>query len=67
MAAIQSIRNDKTECYRCIKKAINDGFRFYTWLSIDPLFENMRDDQQFEDIIAELKITVMEMRNQIEI
>jgi len=67
MAAIQSIRNDKTECYRCIKKAINDGFRFYAWLSIDPLFENMRDDQQFEDIIAELKITVLEMRHQIEI
>jgi serine/threonine protein kinase len=65
MAAIRSIRNEKEECYRCIKKAINDGFRFYAWLSIDPLFENMRDDQQFENINAELKNMVMEMRYQI--
>ncbi len=66
MAAIQAIRNNKTECYHWLEKAINDGFRFHTWLSIDPLFENMRDDQRFNEIIDQLEKSVTEMRYKIE-
>jgi tetratricopeptide (TPR) repeat protein len=66
MAAIWAIRNDKTECYLSLEKAINEGFRFYTWLSIDPLFENIRDDQQYEEIIAKLKKSVAEIRYKID-
>ena len=66
MAAIRAIRNEKSECYRLLNKAIDDGFRFYPWLSVDPLFENLRDDQQFKDILAQLEKSIKETRYQIE-
>jgi serine/threonine protein kinase/Tfp pilus assembly protein PilF len=61
IAAIHAIRNHKTECYRWLDKAIDDGFRFYSWLSIDPLFENIRDDRAFSETIARLEKSVTEM------
>jgi len=66
LAAIHAIRNQKNECYKWLDKAIKDGFRFYTWLSIDPLFENIRDDQRFEEIIGQLEKSVSEMQNRLE-
>jgi len=66
LAAIQAIRNNKAECYRWLEQAIKDGFRFHAWLSIDPLFENIRDDQRFNEIIAQLEKSVTDMRYRIE-
>jgi len=66
MAAIQAIRNNKDECYRWLRRTVLDGFRFHKWLAMDPLFENMRNDQQFMEIIRQLNTAVKKMQYQID-
>jgi tetratricopeptide (TPR) repeat protein len=64
-AAVNAIRGNKEEAYTWLEKAIDSGFRFYNWVQIDPLFENLREDSRFNTIIYRLKKKVEEIKTSI--
>lgn len=65
-AAIYAIRNDKAEAYRWLQKAFEAGWRDYRTALRDPWFENLRSENRFQQIIAQVKATVEEMRRRVQ-
>jgi tetratricopeptide (TPR) repeat protein len=66
IGAIHAISGNKTDAYKMLQNAIDSGFIEYRWLLISPVWENLRGDQQFQQIIAQLKARVEEMRKRAE-
>ena len=66
MAAIYAIRGDNRSCYQWLEKAIAGGFSLYSWLAVDPLFEEIRNDPKFYEITQKLESKVSVMAAEIE-
>jgi len=66
ISSIYSIDGNKEEAYKWFKKAIDAGWRYFRLGSRDPMLENLHGDEQFKQMIAEVKEMVYEMRKRIE-
>jgi len=66
LAAINAVQGNKTEAYKWLQKAIDAGWRTYRLGLIDPLLENLRNDEQFKQMMSQLKAKVDEMRKRVE-
>ena len=66
IAAIQSIQGNKEEALKWFQKTIDAGFLFYRFFERDSIFENIRDDARFKQIIDNTKAKVAEMRQRVE-
>ncbi len=66
LAAINAIQGNKAEAYKWLQKAIDAGWRTYRLGLIDPLMENLRNDEQFKQMMAQVKTNVDDMRKQVE-
>ncbi len=66
MARIHAILGNKPESYKWLQKAIDAGWRNYRYGSIDPLLENLHSDEQFKQVMMDLKAKVEEMRKRVE-
>jgi len=66
IAAIYAIQGKKKEAYKWLKKAIDAGGLYFRYQSRDPMLENLHEDEQFKQMIAEVKEMVYEMRKRIE-
>jgi len=66
LAATHAIRGDKSVCYQWLEKAVDEGFRMYTWLSIDPLFESIRGEERYNRIVYTLETQVLTARSATE-
>ena len=66
MAAIYAIQGNKDEALKWLQKAVDAGYRDYRYISRYPLFENIRDDARFKQIIDDTKAKVAEMRRRVE-
>jgi len=65
-AAIHAIQNNKKEAYTWLQKAIEAGWRNYRTTLRDAWFENLRNDGQFKQMMAQMKAKVDEMRKRVE-
>ncbi len=65
-AAIYAIRNQKSEAYTWLQKAIERGWRDYRTTLRDPWFEKLRSDDRFKQMMAQVKKQVDEMRSRVE-
>jgi len=65
-AAIHAIQNHKAEAYKWLQKAIEAGWRDYRFTIRDPWFENLRNDDQFKQMMAQVKAQVDAMRKRVE-
>ncbi|NLP10718.1 protein kinase [bacterium] len=66
-AAVFAIRNNKAEAYKWLQKAIEVGWRDYRTIERDPWFENLRSEDQLQQMMAQVKKQVDEMRKRLEI
>ena len=66
MADGYAMQGNKAEAYRWLQKAIAAGWRNYRWTEIDPLLENMRNEDRFKEMMADVKTRVEEMRRRVE-
>lgn len=60
------MQGNKAGAYKWLQKAIDAGWRNYRWAEIDPLLENMRNEDRFKQMIADVKAKVDEMRKRAE-
>jgi len=66
IAAINAIQGNKEEAYKWLKKAIDAGWRDFRLGIRDPLLESLREDEQFKQMMAQVKAMVDEMRKRVE-
>lgn len=66
LAAINAIQGNKQEAYKWLQKAIDAGWRDYRIGLKDPLLGNLRNDEQFQQMMAQVKAKVDEMRKKVE-
>ena len=66
LAEINAIQGNKTEAYAWLQKAVDAGERDYRWAAMDPLLENLRGDDKFKQMMADVKAKVDEMRKRVE-
>ncbi len=62
LAGIYAILGNKQEAYARLEKAIDKGFNDYRFIMIDPVFENIRNDEQFKRIITKMEDKIGEQR-----
>ena len=63
---IHAVQGNKPEAYKWLQRAIDAGFIQYRVLLISPLWESLRGDQQFQQMLTHLKARVEEMRKRAE-
>ncbi|MCK4431644.1 MAG: tetratricopeptide repeat protein [Candidatus Aminicenantes bacterium] len=66
IACIHTIQGDKEEAYEWLRKTIDAGWGFYRRGLIDPLLENLHQDDQFKQMMEQVKQKIDEMRKRIE-
>jgi len=66
MAMIYAMRGEKDEAYRWLEEAIDRGFRFYDFVTKDPSWSDLHNDKRFQQMMAEVKADVDEMRSRVE-
>ena len=66
IACINAIRGNRTEAYKWLQKAIDAGWRFFRLGLRDPMLEDLHEDNQFKQMMEEVKAKVYDMRKQIE-
>jgi serine/threonine protein kinase/Tfp pilus assembly protein PilF len=66
LACINAIRGDKAHAYEWLQKAIDAGWRLHRLGVIDPLLENLRDDDRFKRMMAQVKAMVDEQRKRLQ-
>jgi TolB-like protein/DNA-binding SARP family transcriptional activator len=69
LARIHAVLGDKEEAYRWLEEAIDAGWRSYYRIGMgsrDPMLENLREDERFQQVVAEVKAEVDSMRVLVE-
>ncbi|MCI0615260.1 tetratricopeptide repeat protein [bacterium] len=66
VACIHSIQEDKAAAYEWLQRSIDAGFVWYRLPMTDPLLENLRGEPRFQQMMADLKARVDEMRSRAE-
>ncbi len=66
LAEIYAIQGNKAEAYKWLQKAIDAGWRSYREAMTDPLLENLRSEDKFKQMMANVKSNVDEMRKRVE-
>jgi serine/threonine protein kinase/uncharacterized protein HemY len=66
IAAVHAIQGNKEEAYKWLKKAIDFGWRNFRLGLVNPLMENLHEDEQFKQMMAQVKEMVNKMRRKIE-
>jgi TolB-like protein/tetratricopeptide (TPR) repeat protein len=66
LAQVNSVMGNKEASYKWLQHAINNGWRQYEMSLNDPLFENIRNEDRFREMMNNLKRMVDIMRKKIE-
>jgi TolB-like protein/Tfp pilus assembly protein PilF/predicted Ser/Thr protein kinase len=66
LAAIRAAAGENEDAYVWLQKAIDAGWRKYRMALVDPLLDNLRDDERFKVMMADVKAIVDEERKRVE-
>lgn len=66
VATVYAVRGNTNEALFWLRIAIVRGLRDYRWLKVEPLFDSLRRDPRFEEIINNLRSRIEEMRAKAE-
>ncbi len=65
LAALNAVQGNTREAYEWLQKAIDNGWVDYQFSLHDPLFENLRQDERFKQMMAQLETKMEEMRKRV--
>jgi hypothetical protein len=66
IAAMYALQGNKEQAYAWLQRAIDVGWINWSMATIDPLFENLHDEERFKQMMAGVKARVDEMRARAE-
>jgi tetratricopeptide (TPR) repeat protein len=66
VARINALLGNKAEAYKWLQKAVDAGWIDYRSAETDLFFDNLREDDTFKHMLADLKARVEEMRKRVE-
>jgi serine/threonine protein kinase/Tfp pilus assembly protein PilF len=65
LAAVQAIKGDSMKALDCLYHAHDRGFNLPAWLQIDPLFEKIREQDRFKQLITAMISSIETMRQNV--
>ncbi|UCG50492.1 MAG: protein kinase [Candidatus Latescibacterota bacterium] len=65
LAEAAIVLNDKADAYHWLREAIDAGFVVYRFAEANPLFEDIREEPKFKEMMAELRVRVEKMRERV--
>jgi serine/threonine protein kinase/Tfp pilus assembly protein PilF len=65
LAALNAVQGNKREAYEWLQKAIDNGWVDYQFSLHDPLFENLRQEERFQQMMAQLDTKMAAMRQRV--
>jgi protein kinase/serine/threonine-protein kinase len=65
LAAVQAIKEDTSAALDLLYRANELGFNLPAWVQIDPLFEKVRGQQRFRQLITAMNADIENMRNRL--
>jgi tetratricopeptide (TPR) repeat protein len=66
MGAVQAIKGDTTAAIQNLYQANGLGFNLPAWLQIDPLFEKIRGQEKFKQLITAMTASVETLRQNVQ-
>ncbi len=66
LGAVQAIKGDTTAALDYLYRANELGFNLPAWLQIDPLFEKVRGQERFKQLITAMNLTIETMHQNIQ-
>jgi len=66
LARVSVVRGKKGQALGWLEQAVQSGFRWYAYLERDPSFEELREEERFKNLVADLRTRVEEMRKKVE-
>ncbi len=55
LASYYGLLGDRDGCIRCLRRAVDGGFFNYPSMLTDSFLDSMRDDREFQEILAKAK------------
>jgi tetratricopeptide (TPR) repeat protein len=65
LAMVFTARNNHDEAYRWLNEAIDVGWRDCHIAQVEPAWNNLRKEPRFQELMAEVKVKLNEIRQQI--
>jgi len=65
LASIYASQGNNELALEWIEFAYTEGFRFIRWIPIDPAFDELRNDPEFQGLIKKMEAEVAEMRDNV--
>jgi hypothetical protein len=66
IAAVRAVEGNVEEACTWLRKSMERGWAGHHLTTIDPLFENLRDEEEFRQIMAEMREKLDGMRGRAE-
>ena len=54
MAQVYAALNDKEQTFKWLRIAYDDGAVWMSYLAVDPLFDRLRSDQRFQELLQRM-------------
>ena len=67
LAIIHAVQGNKPEAYQWLQRAVDAGWLYYDLGVRDPMLQNLRADEQFQQMMAALKARVNELKKRAEL
>ncbi len=65
LASIYASQGNAELALEWFEHAYNQGFRFVRWIPIDPAFDELRDDPEFQGLVEQMEADVSVMRSNV--
>jgi tetratricopeptide (TPR) repeat protein len=56
LAQIYAALNDKEQTFKWLQRAYDDGAVWMSYLAVDPVFDGIRSDQRFQDLLRRVRL-----------
>ena len=66
LAEVEAMLGNREEAYQWLQKAVEAGWVNYRFIELDLCFEDLRGDDRFKQMVANLRTRVDEMRRRAE-
>ena len=64
-AQIHAVRGDVSSTVRYLREAVDKGWRVASELELDPLWSNVQDDADFQNIVMEVNNDIRQQRQKV--
>jgi hypothetical protein len=63
IAAVHAVKGESVQALEWLERGLTAGYKDYSTLGRHPIFENLRRESRFQDVVKKMQEAVVTMRN----